>query len=49
MGVDDFVNRVVRPAADAVSEFIFFSVPVGGAEMPLIVAWLIAGGVFFTL
>ena len=49
MGVDELINRVMRPVADAVSEFIFFSVPVGGAEIPLIVAWLIAGAVFFTL
>ena len=49
MGVDELINKVMRPVADAVSEFIFFSVPVGGAEIPLIVAWLIAGGVFFTL
>ena len=49
MGVDELVNRIMRPVADAVSEFIFFSVPVGGVEIPLIVAWLIAGGAFFTL
>ena len=34
--------------SDLVSEFIFYSIPVAGTEVPLIVAWLIAGGVFFT-
>ena len=38
----------MRPMADAVSGFIFFTVPVAGAELPLIVVWLICAGVFFT-
>ena len=39
----------MRPVADFVSSFIFYSVPLGDAELPLIVVWLIAGGVFFTV
>lgn len=38
----------MRPMADAVSGFIFFTVPVAGADLPLIVVWLICAGVFFT-
>ncbi|MYF11734.1 MAG: alanine:cation symporter family protein [Gammaproteobacteria bacterium] len=38
----------MRPLADAVSGFIFFTVPVAGADLPLIVVWLICAGVFFT-
>ena len=49
MGVDEYINQFMRPVADAVANFIFFAVPTGGADVPLIVAWLIAGGVFFTL
>jgi hypothetical protein len=49
MNVDEAINQVMRPLADLVSQFIFYAVPVGGAELPLIVAWLIAAGVFFTL
>ena len=30
------------------SEFVFFALPVGGAQLQLIVLWLIAGAVFFT-
>ena len=30
------------------SEFVFFAVPLGGAQLQLIVLWLIAGAVFFT-
>jgi len=39
----------MRPLADAVSSLIFYAVPLLGAELPLIVLWLIGGGLFFTL
>ncbi|MXZ71844.1 MAG: alanine:cation symporter family protein [Acidobacteria bacterium] len=39
----------MRPVADAVSAFIFFTVPLFGTEMPLIVLWLVGGGLFFTI
>lgn len=38
----------MRPLADAVSGFVFYEVAMLGAQVPLIVAWLVAGGVFFT-
>ncbi len=47
--IDQIIEQSMRPLADAVSGAVFYSVPVFGAEVPLIVAWLIAGGVFFTL
>ncbi len=47
--MDEIIDQAMRPLADAVAEFIFFSVPVGDTELPLIVAWLIGGGLFFTL
>jgi AGCS family alanine or glycine:cation symporter len=47
--VDDTVDAWMRPIADGVSAFIFHSVTIAGADLPLIVLWLIAGGVFFTL
>ena len=49
MSVDEAINQVMRPIADLISQFIFYAVPVAGAELPLIVAWLIAGGLFFTI
>ena len=39
----------MRPLADLVSGFIFYSVPVFGTDLPLIVLWLIGGGLFFTI
>ena len=38
----------MRPLADAVYGFVFYEVAVLGAQVPLIVVWLVAGGVFFT-
>jgi len=49
MSVDEAIDQAMRPLADLISQFIFYAVPVGGAELPLIVAWLIAGGLFFTI
>ncbi|MDH3641887.1 MAG: alanine:cation symporter family protein [Gammaproteobacteria bacterium] len=39
----------MRPVADAVASFIFFALPVFGTDIPLIVVWLIMGGLVFTL
>lgn len=47
--LDARINAAVEPVTRAVSDFIFHSVPVGGAELPLIVAWLILGAVVSTL
>ena len=48
MTLDQQIDALMTPVADVASQFIFYSVPVLGADMPLIVLWLIAGGVFFT-
>ena len=49
MGLDERINEFMQPVTDAVAGFVFHSVRIAGADVPLIVAWLIAGGVFFTL
>ena len=41
-GFDETVNAALAPISKAVSSFIFFSVPLNGADIPLIVVWLIA-------
>ena len=46
--IDVLIDSMVRPITDAVSSFIFYAVPVGDANLPLIVVWLVAGGLFFT-
>ena len=49
MGVDEAVNQLFGPVARAFSSVIFFTVPVAGNDLPLIVLWLVAGGVFFSV
>ena len=48
MTIDQRIDSLMRPVADVVSGFVFFTVPLFGAEMPLLVLWLVAGGLFFT-
>ncbi len=47
-GIDASIDAAFAPLARALSEVVFFSVSVGGTELPLIVLWLVAGAVFFT-
>ena len=49
MSIDQIIDGAIRPVADAISSFIFYSVEVGSAGLPLIVVWLVAGGIFFTV
>lgn len=48
-GIDETINRVVQPLTDLISGFIFYSVTIAGADLPLIVLWLIFGAAFFTV
>ena len=47
-GIDATINAAMQPVTDAVAGFIFFEVSVLGAQLPLIVLWLIAASTFFT-
>lgn len=47
-GLDGWINNYFAPVAALLSKVVFFSVPVLGAELPLIVLWLIVAGLFFT-
>lgn len=53
MSLDAQINSYIAPIADAASALIFYAVeiPFNGAiaKVPLIVAWLVLGGIFFTL
>jgi AGCS family alanine or glycine:cation symporter len=46
---DEMIDGVMRPVADAASGFILYAVEIFGAQVPLIVIWLVAGGLFFTV
>ncbi|MFI9201199.1 alanine/glycine:cation symporter family protein [Streptomyces sp. NPDC053048] len=46
--VDEAVSGFFEPIAKALGDVVFYSVPVGGADLPLIVAWLVAAGLIFS-
>ncbi|MFJ3582233.1 alanine/glycine:cation symporter family protein [Streptomyces sp. NPDC090127] len=46
--VDDAVSGFFEPIAKWLGEVVFYSVPVGGTDLPLIVAWLVVAGLVFT-
>jgi alanine or glycine:cation symporter, AGCS family len=48
-GIDQRIEAAVAPVSKAISEFIFYAIKVNGMDLPLILIWLIAAGVFFTL
>ena len=43
------IDAFMAPLASALSAFVFFAVPVFGQPLPLVVAWLAIGALFFTL
>ncbi len=47
-GIDDAINSLVAPLSQGLSAIVFFSVPVMGAQVPLVVVWLVAAAIFFT-
>src|SRR5678816_1617559 len=49
MTIDQSINAFLAPIADWLGKVVFFSVPVAGAQLPLIVVWLIMGGIVCTL
>ena len=46
--LDERITAVVTPVSDAVAGFVFYAVPVGEAEVRLIVVWLIVSALIFT-
>ena len=47
-GIDETINSATAPIAKLVGQIVFFKIPLFGAELPLVVLWLVAGAVFFT-
>jgi len=47
--VDEAINAATAPIASLVGKIVFFKVPVFGAELPLVVLWLVIGAIFFTV
>jgi AGCS family alanine or glycine:cation symporter len=48
-GIDEAINSATAPIAEWVGRVVFFKIPVFGAQLPVVVLWLVAGAVFFTV
>ncbi len=48
-GFDETINTATAPIAKWFGSVVFFKVPIGDAELPLVVLWLVVGALFFTL
>ncbi len=48
-GIDEAINAVTAPIASFIGSMVFFSLPIFGANLPLVVLWLVIGAVFFTI
>ncbi|MCX5274923.1 alanine/glycine:cation symporter family protein [Streptomyces virginiae] len=46
--VDEAVSGFFEPIAKWLGDIVFYSVPVGGTQLPLIVAWLVVAGLVFS-
>ena len=47
-GIDAQIDEAVGPMADMVSGLVFSTFPVGGIDVPFVLAWLIFAATFFT-
>ena len=47
--IDDAIDSAFQPIATALVSFVFYAVPVGESELPLIVVWLVAGALYFSV
>lgn len=47
-GIDETINGFTAPIAALIGQIVFFKVPLFGAQLPLVVLWLVIGAVFFT-
>ncbi len=48
-GIDQKINNAIQPIADAVTAAIFYPVPLGFAEIPFVLIWLVTAATLMTL
>ncbi len=46
--IDESINAWMVPISKTVADIVFYSVPVFGTQLPLVVVWLVLAAVFFT-
>lgn len=47
--VNSFAENYVAKFTDAIANFVFTPVSIFGAEVPIIILWILFGGIFFTI
>ena len=47
-GIDDTINDITKPFAKLIGDIVFFKIEFFGAQLPVVVLWLVIGAVFFT-
>ena len=48
-GIDESINAFTAPLAQIIGKIVFFKIHMFGADLPVVVLWLVVGAVFFTL
>ena len=47
--VDQIIDAAVAPVSDVFAKIIFYPVNIFGAEIPITILWILAGGIFFSI
>jgi len=47
--IDERISSAMNPVSSFIEGIVFYSIPVAGVNLPLIVLWLVAAGAFFTV
>lgn len=48
-GIDQIINESFKPVSDAITSVVFYSVPIGEKDVPIVLIVLLVGALFFTL
>lgn len=48
MSIDSFLDKHLTPLSDFVSNIVFYPITLGGTKIPIVVLWILIGGLFFS-
>ncbi|KAA9129546.1 alanine:cation symporter family protein [Marinihelvus fidelis] len=48
-GIDQKINNAIQPIADAVTSVIFYPIPLGFADIPFVLVWLVTAATIMTV
>ncbi len=49
MSIDNLINQTFEPISNEIANVVFYSVPVLGVDIKLILVWLVMASIFFTV